>query len=152
MSADALSNAPLSRIRQVFEVLEPVPTHMRAGTFRASFIGPGWLRATAGPSIALSGMPGWWGKRFLDAETATNVLNAAGGRIEKLQMRCGQVVSLVDGRESVALQYDKDAVVPWRWIIDELRVLDDSTLLGMTVINLPLLRGLAFPFLLRREA
>ncbi len=42
--------------------------------------------------------------------------------------------------------------LPWRWVTDELRALDDRTLLGMTRIDLPGLRGLAFPFLLEREA
>src|SRR5690554_2327963 len=79
MPVDALSNASLRRIRQMFGLLEPAPAEMRAGAFRARFIGPWWLRASAGPSIALSGLLGWWGKRFLDAETATNVLDRAGG-------------------------------------------------------------------------
>jgi hypothetical protein len=35
---------------------------------------------------------------------------------------------------------------------DELRALDASHLLGMTVIDLPGLRGQAFPFLLERQA
>lgn len=152
MSADALSTSSLSQIRQVFEGLEPAPAHMRVGFFQASFIGPIWLRATAGPSIALSGLPGWRGKRFLDAETATNVLDRKGGVIEKLRMQCREGRSLIDGRPGVALHYGEDAALPWRWIVDELRVLNESTLLGMTVINLPLLRCLALPFLLRRES
>lgn len=152
MSADALSKAPLRRIRQVFESLEPAPASMRDGFFRARFIGPWWLRASAGPSVALSGLPGWQGKRFLDADTATNVLRGRAGSVEKLRMRCREGRSLVDGRPGIALHYGSEAVPPWRWIVDELRALDDDTLLGMTVIDLPLLRGLAFPFLLRREA
>ncbi len=153
MSVDVLSKASLSRIRQVFTELEPAPVHLREGFFRACFIGPWWLRASAGPSITLSGLPGWQGKRFLDADTATNVLRAAdGGRKEKLRMQCREGASLVDGRQGVALHYGQDAVLPWRWIVDELRVLNEGTLLGMTVINLPVLRHLAFPFLLRRES
>ena len=152
MHVDALTNASLRRIRQVFNVLEPVPAHLRSGSFQACFIGPWWLRVTAGPSIALSGLPGWWGKRFLDAETAINVLNATSGKVEKLRMQCLERVSLVDGRQGIALHYGKGAMLPWRWIVDELRVLNESTLLCMTVIDLPLLRYLSFPFLLRREA
>lgn len=152
MSPDALSKASLSGIRQVFQGLEPVPVPMREGFFQARFIGPWWLRASAGLSIALSGLPGWQGKRFLDTDTATNVLSGANGRVEKLRMHCLVGTSLIDGRLGVALHYGRDAVLPWRWIVDELRVLDDGTLLGMTVINLPVLRHLAFPFLLRRES
>lgn len=152
MSAHRLSKASLSHIRQVFNELEPAPVQVREGFFRACFIGPWWLRASAGPSVALSGLPGWQGKRFLDADTATNVLRTASGSVEKLRMQCREGASLVDGRQGVALHYGKDAVLPWRWVVDELRVLNEDTLLGMTVINLPVLRHLAFPFLLQRES
>jgi hypothetical protein len=152
MSADALSGAPLSRIRQVFAGLEPAPAQVRFGFFRASFIGPWWLRSSAGPSLALSGLAGWQGKRFLDEGTATNVLKAKGGLVEKLRMQCQPHVSAIDGRSGVALRYGATAVPPWRWVVDELRVLDDDTLLCMTTVDLPLLRRLSFPFLLRRAS
>lgn len=44
------------------------------------------------------------------------------------------------------------APFPWRFVRDELRAVDAPTLLGMTVVDLPVLRHLAFPFLLEREA
>ena len=50
------------------------------GRWRAEFIGPWWLRGSAGPSIALSGMPGWYGKRFVDAQAAVN-LRRRGGQL-----------------------------------------------------------------------
>ncbi|MBL8365167.1 MAG: hypothetical protein JNN14_07800 [Comamonas sp.] len=46
----------------------------------------------------------------------------------------------------------RQAPRPWRWVRDELRTLDASHLLGMTLIDLPGLRGQAFPFLLERQA
>src|SRR5690606_40646843 len=80
---------------------------MRRGFFRACFIGPWWLRATAGPSLALSGLAGWQGKRFVDEGTATNVLQTRQGRIEKLRMQCRAAASPVDGRPGVTLNYGR---------------------------------------------
>ena len=54
------------------------------------------------------------------------------------------------GRRS-ARACDASGPVPWRWVTDELRALDEHTLLGMTRLDLPLLRRFVFPFLLERE-
>ena len=152
MSAQPLFNASLGHIRQIFSTLEPVEEQQRSGFFRASFIGPWWLRISAMPSIALSGLVGWQGKKFLDPFHATNVLQTTHGTHEKLSMTCQSMQSLVDGKNGVALFYGQDAVKPWCWVVDEMRLLDEHTFLCMTVIDLPLLRALSFPFILRREA
>lgn len=151
MQMDSLSKASLNRIREIFKQLKPVDEGARQGFFRASFIGPWWLRVSAMPSIALSGLPGWQGKQFLDPFHATNVLQNKHGRVERLQMTCNAVISLVDGKPGVALQYGQNAVMPWRWVIDEIRMLDHNTFLCMTVIDLPILRHFSFPFILSRE-
>ncbi len=44
------------------------------GTYRAAFVGPGWLRATAGPAIAAGGLGHWWGKRIAKDGQATNLV------------------------------------------------------------------------------
>lgn len=67
-------------------------------------------------------------------------------------MHCVQGMSLVDGQQGVALNYGADAPIPWRWVKDEMRILDDQTYLCMTVIDLPFIRKLSFPFILRRES
>jgi len=151
MKVEDLLTASLKHIKSTFCTLKPVDEHLRYGFFRASFIGPWWLRHSAMPSIALSGLRGWQGKKFFDALNATNILKSKNGTVEKLQMSCQRVHSLVDGQQSIALQYGLKAPLPWRWVVDELRVLDDDTFLCMTVIDLPLLRNFSFPFLLRRE-
>lgn len=151
MINEQLLTASLNHIRQVFKQLEPAAEHLRYGFFRASFIGPWWLRISAMPSIALSGLVGWQGKKFFDPFRATNILKTKKGQTEKLQMTCQAVQSLVDGKQGIALQYGADAVLPWRWVVDEIRVLDENTLLCMTVINLPLLKHFSFPFILSRE-
>lgn len=154
--AFALENAPLAELKALFSSLQPPGEAMRHGFFRASFVGPAWLRHTARPSLELSGLPGWQGKKFLDPEHATNVLLKNGTRVEHLAMRVMPMRSRVDGLPGIALTYPpqedgKPAPIPWRWVRDELRAVDGHTILGMTVIELPLLRQFAFPFLLVRE-
>ncbi len=141
----------ITRLRALFSTLRAPAAEMCAGFYRAEFIGPWWLRITGRPSVALSGLPGWQGKRFLTTTTATNVLLKNGQATQVLLMRCVSSVSQVDGKQGLALHYGADAPVPWRWVRDELRAVDANRMLGMTVINLPLLKRFSFPFLLVRE-
>jgi hypothetical protein len=143
-----LYTAPLSTLKHHFATAGLPSAAKRAGLWRARFIGPWWLRLGGRPGVALSGLRGWQGKRFLTPDHATNVLDSG----EALSMQCRECPSSLDGGPVAALSYGADGPVPWRWVTDELRALDERTLLGMTVINLPLLRHFAFPFLLERDA
>ncbi|MDO9175956.1 MAG: hypothetical protein Q7V62_14205 [Actinomycetota bacterium] len=149
------TRASLGELRALFSSLPPPDAAMRRGFFRASFIGPAWLRATGRPSVSLAGLPGWQGKKFLNADDATNVLQRGDVTVEALAMRVTPGVSQVDGKPGVALHYvpqhGRPAPIPWRWVRDELRAVDARTILGMTVVDLPVLRHFAFPFLLERE-
>ncbi|MDY0105467.1 MAG: hypothetical protein RBS27_02245 [Giesbergeria sp.] len=138
----------LAHLRQVFGRLPLPPVAMRTGFYRARFIGPWWLRGS-GP---LGGLPGWQGKRFLAPDLATNVLLCRGRPIERFELHCTESASPINGRPSVLLDYGAQAPRPWRWVRDELRALDGDRLLGMTVIDLPGVRGQPFPFLLERPA
>lgn len=154
--AFAHQTASIQELKKMFSSLPPPDTSMRHGFFRACFVGPAWLRLSARPSLEISGLPGWQGKKFLSADDATNVLKRGDRLEEALAMRVTPGVSQVDGRQGVALHYvakgGKEAPLPWRFVRDELRAVDADTLLCMTVIDLPVLRHLAFPFLLQREA
>lgn len=151
MIIEQLSTASLSDIKTTFKDLSPIPVIMRQGFYRASFIGPWWLRLSARPSIALSGLIDWQGKKFVSTVSAINILKHNSGSIEKLSMDCIEQISLIDGKNAVVLMYGTQAPLPWRWVVDELRVLDEQTLLCMTTINLPLLRHFSFPFVLSRD-
>lgn len=146
-----IETASLSHLANLFKGLEPASLQQRQGFYRASFIGPWWLRITAMPSLALTGLPNWQGKKFIDENSAVNILQTRNGLIEKLQMQCQQQASLVDEKIAVALSYGEKSPLPWRWVVDELRVLDENTLLCMTTVNLPLLRHISIPFLLSRD-
>lgn len=152
MITQDLSTASLNEIKQVFKGLKPVSAQARVGFLRARFIGPIWLRHTAAPSLSLSGLSGWQGKRFLNNQQATNILKKKNALIEKMTMQCQDSVSTIDGKPSIALVYAKDAPIPWRWVTDELRQLDDNTWLCMTVFNLPLLKHFPMPFILAKES
>lgn len=143
--------ASVGKIKQYFSTLpnpEPQQCH---GFFRAQFIGPWWMRISGRPTLNLTGLPNWQGKRFITSSTATNVLLQKNGTVESLNMTVTAVTSYVDGKAGLALTYAKDAPAPWRWVRDELRMIDDNTILAITYVDLPILRWFPFPFMLQRE-
>lgn len=147
--------ASIGQLKTLFSSLPPAPPSQRHGFFRATFIGPAFIRLAARPSLEVSGLPGWQGKKFLTDEHATNVLQKGATTVEHLAMRVTNVTSMLDGQPGVALTYPAEAgrpaPIPWRWVRDELRRFDDETILAVTVVDLPILRHFAFPFLLERE-
>jgi hypothetical protein len=124
---------------------------MRRGFFRASFIGPFWYRWSGFPSVHIAGLRHWQGKKFLSPNTATNILRHGDGVVQAFAMTVEAGTSMIDGKQGVALCYGAQGPRPWRWVRDELRAVDERTLLGMTLVDLPLLRHFYFPFLLVRE-
>ena len=149
---DALDTLSLGQLLARYRQLPAVPAALRTGQWRARFIGPWWLRLSAGPSIALSGMPGWYGKRFASPQAAHNLQRRGDTLQALLPMHCSEQASWLDGRPCAALGYGESARRPWRWVRDELRQLDERRWLCLTFVDLPLLRRLGFPFLLEREA
>lgn len=147
--------ASLRALKALFAALPAPAPDMRRGFFRARFVGPLWLRLSAKPSLEITGLPGWQGKKFLGPDNATNVLQLGRTQVDALAMAVCPVTSMVDGQPGLALQYPpqngKPAPLPWRFVRDEMRVVDERTLLCMTVVDLPGLRKFAFPFLLERE-
>jgi hypothetical protein len=149
MDTNSLS---LKQFRDLFASL-PVPELASIrGVYRAVFVGPGWLRASAGPALALSGLGGWWGKEFSPYGTAVNIVLRAGKFSTRFPMKLIKAKSFIDGKDGLAVHYQAGNPFPWMFIVDELRRMDDSTLLGMTLANVNGLRRLAFPFTLQFQA
>jgi hypothetical protein len=144
-------NASFALLKQAFASSTAPDAAFRHGFFRASFVGPFWYRIGGFPSVHISGLPYWQGKKFLTPDSATNILKKGEGTVQALSMTVVAGTSLIDGKPGVALHYGKEAPFPWRHVRDELRVIDDRTLLGITKVDLPVLRHFAFPFLLERE-
>jgi hypothetical protein len=136
----------LGRLRRLFTSL-PAPESL-TGVYRAEFVGPVWLRTLAPPSLALGGLAGWWGKAFDNQDGAVNIVVRSGTQRRVLPMTIARVPSLLDGVPGFTLGYPKGSRLPWPWIVDEVRRLDEQTLLCMTVIKPKGLRKLAFPFVL----
>lgn len=127
------------------------------GRHRAELVGPAWWRGRlAGRALALTGMPGWWGKRFRRvAEDPTRLdgenLLARGDRLEpSFPMQARIAPSRLDGRPALVVRYPRPAPWTWRMVTDELRPGGDGVLAGLmfTAVGVP--PG-GLPFLLHRD-
>ena len=139
----------LNQFRELFTSL-PIPdANSIRGIYRATFVGPGWWRASSGPMLAITGLGGWWGKEFSPDGMAVNIVLRAGKFSTRFPMKLVKARSFIDNKEGLALHYQPGNPFPWMYIVDELRRIDETTLLGMTLANLNGLRRLAFPFTLQ---
>jgi hypothetical protein len=119
-----------------------------AGVWQGEPLGPGWYRALAGPSLAIGGLGGWWGKEFDGQGGIDNLLERDGALRRTLRGEVRRAESLVDGRPCLRIVYPKGSRLPWTWIVDELRQVEEGELLGMMVLYISLLPHLTFPFTL----
>lgn len=145
-----LSRAGLAAITAYFKTLPAPEESSRQGFYRARFIGPLWLRKSAGPSVALAGLTQWQGKQFVTSTQAVNIVLVGQQRQSKLSMTCSTKPSRLDQKPALVLSYGRLAPIPWRWVRDEIRQHRDDEWLGVTIIDLPVLRHIAFPFLLKK--
>jgi hypothetical protein len=145
-----LTHESLGGLRRLFTSLS-APDSL-TGVYRAEFVGPAWLRVLAPPSLALGGLAGWWGKAFDGRGGAVNIVVRGGTQHRVLPMTITRVPSLIDGGPGFTLSYPQGSPFPWPLIVDEVRRLDEQTLLCMTVIKPKGLRKLAFPFVLHLAA
>ncbi len=68
-----LNRQPLSAFKPLFSTLPPPDVDTLAGVYETAFTGPEWLRLSAGASLALIGLGGWWGMHFT-AEGGNNLV------------------------------------------------------------------------------
>jgi len=147
-----LNRLPLKKIRALFAAL-PVPDHTSVrGTYRAAFVGPLWWRIAAVPTLTITGLGGWWGKEFHADGSAINIVLRAGDFSTRFPMKLVAAPSMIDGKGGLALHYQKGNPFPWMHIVDEIRRIDEKTLLGMTIANLRGLRDMALPFVLQQDS
>jgi hypothetical protein len=151
LPARRLNQLSLSAFKPLFRTLSAPEPALLTGAFRAEFTGPSWLRKISGPGLALLGLGGWWGKTFAADGTGANLVYRKGALQRKFPIQVVLAPSVVDGKPSLAVHYTHDCPFPWPQVVDELRSLDEATLLGLTYGNAPALRGLLLPFLLHRH-
>lgn len=148
VQAQQLNRYALRAFKPYFATLVPPDLAFLHGEYCAEFVGPRWLRRLASPALALTGLSGWCGKWFDGLGNARNLVQRQGQTHEVMKMVLAERPSLIDGRPAVTVIYPAGSPFPWPYIVDELRVLDHFTLLGMMIITPPGLRRLPFPFLL----
>lgn len=124
------------------------------GRLRACPTGPTWLQRVTPAFLSATGMPGWWGKEFTAPTTSgtvtgRNLVERAGTLAPSFTMTASIGTSQVDAAPTVVATYTDDAPWPWRDVRDELRLLPDGRLLGLSFGLVPLVPASA-PFLLER--
>lgn len=138
----------IGSLRRAFEAMEPPDRDTLVGTYRGEYVGPGWFRALAGPALGLTVLRGWWGKDFPSPGRCQNLVSR-GGTIERvLPVDVVQAVSLLDGKRGITLPYSSGSPWPYRWVVDELRLAPNGSLLGMVVPARGWLPRFALPFML----
>jgi hypothetical protein len=143
-----LARGSLASFRTFFSSLAPPGLASMQGVYQSAFVGPWWLRAIAGPGLYPIGLGGWWGKQFDGQGQGSNIVRRRGQLTTRLPVTLAEAPSLIDGRPCLAVLYLPESPFPWPWVIDELRLINDGRLLGMTLVTRPPLNRLALPFLL----
>ena len=144
----------VASLQEAFRRAQAPELAMLIGDHEAEFAG--WLRLGGPLAMRLTGMPGWWGKRFRvpadGGETlgGENLLRRRGRLVESIPMTARIAPSRVDGRPALVITYLPDARWPHRLVNDELRPLDELTLLGLS-FGLPLAPRGGAPFILHRR-
>lgn len=134
--------------KRLFNVLAAPPANLQ-GRFEAELTGPAFAQKLSRFGLSLRGFAGWHGKAFDGQGRGVNLMQREGKLIEAVPMTTSIETSPIDGRESFFIRYPADTLWPWPHVIDELRVVDDKTLLGMT--HLTSGPVIALPFLLHRK-
>jgi hypothetical protein len=152
VQAQSLNRQALTSFETLFASLAPpLQATGLAGVYRAEFVGPAWLRRIAPPGLALGGLGSWWGKRFDGQGHGHNLVNRRGELTPVLPMIVQAAPSRLDGKDGITLCYPAGSPFPWPWVIDEIRQLDPTTLLGMSLTTLQWMPRLALPFLLHAQ-
>lgn len=150
VQAQDLKKQSIGWYRAKFETLDSPTIAEMNGRFRAEFVGPGWLRAIAPPGLAPLGLGGWQGKTFDGSGGGMNLVQRQGEVREIIPIVLKVEKSLINGRSGLNITYPPGTRFPWPWIVDEIRWLDNETILGMTLMTKAGLHRLALPFLLHK--
>ena len=140
-------------LRRRFRHLPAPHLDALSGRYSGAFPQPRAYDLACRWGMAATGLAGWRGKRF-EAPAAgaseARVMNLArGDEVKPMLARID--ASLHDGAPALVCTYRPDETPPYRWVRDEFRAWDERTLLGLAFLDVPVLRGVGFPFVLRRD-
>jgi hypothetical protein len=148
--AAAFNEMSLRAMLDLFSSKTSPPVSTVRGPYEAEFVGPGWLRSLAAPTLGLLGAKGWWGKNFDGEGGGHNLFLHKGAVVPRVAMTIGGSTSLVDGKPGIAITYP-DSGLPWNVVRGEIRSYIPGLLIGVVAIDLPGLRSVALPYLLCRR-
>jgi hypothetical protein len=151
MGLSQLNQTSLGTLRGLFSSLEIPAIDSIAGTYRGSFAGPRWTRVAIRPALWLTGLGRWWGKELSSQGTAINLIRKGGNLTTRFPMKIIRGKSFIDGRDGLLLYYLPNHPILWLLVEDEIRRLDQNTLLGMTHSRIPILGRLVLPFILKKQ-
>lgn len=146
-----LTETSFSALTRLFSALPAVDEDLAVGDYQAEFLGPWWFRNSAGIGVGLVGLPCWKGKQIQGKGRAVNLLGKIGALKPAVPMNVAVQVSRIDGNAALVLTYPSGSPFLLGYFIDELRHLDENTIMAITIVNLPLIRNLPMPFLLHRQ-
>ena len=130
----------------LFRTLDPPDASQVEGLHVGQLVGPLWMRVSAPIGLAIGGLPGWYGKEFFGERHGINVCKILGFEFKKLPLTSRFGTSMYDGRASLIVRYQGPKAGHWADVQDEFRRVDEHKWLGITIIDRPLVRKMAFPF------
>lgn len=143
-----LTHQGLTRLKQAFRQAQPIQAGELQGFHAGEPAGPWWFRLGSTPTMYTTGFGGWMGKQFMGDGRAVNQFQVNSGIEFRFPMTLDRAPSRIDGIDTLVLIYPKNARAPWCWVIDELRRVPDGRILGMTFVDVPLIKHQVFPFVL----
>ena len=152
-----LNRLPVTLVKMFRGLSQPDSLAPFLGKHRSEYIGVAPMRLPSPFAMGLAGFSDWRGKVFRPNDKDSTVLDGMNmfgdeaTRTERYPMSSRIGPSSIDGKPAFIVTYPQDTRHPWCRATDELRMIDDDTLLGITFFNYPLIKYLPVPFLLRRE-
>ena len=147
-----LNKQSIGWYRAQFSTLDSPTIAQMNGRFRSEFVGPSWLRTIAPPGLAILGLGGWQGKIFDGSGNGMNIVQRKDELQEIMPVVLKEEISKINGRSGLNITYPPGSRLPWPWVVDEIRWLDDNTILGMTLVTKAGMHRLALPFLLHKTS
>ncbi|MCZ8343053.1 MAG: hypothetical protein O9301_08480 [Leptospira sp.] len=104
------------------------------GRYEVSWVGPNWFQSLAKNGLGVLGFKNWVGKEFSGSEFAINIFSDenGGNGFNKFPMEVALSQSQVDSKACIRVSYPKTTPFPWPLVVDEFRVLNANTLVGLS--------------------